>query len=220
LFFVFSPTISFDFQKGKYAKGDLPISGYGNGNLVLKNRFLTLKLLDSSLSNFVFYCSRGVRRNEVTVYFPRLFSEIKDVIKNNSRDSDIIYANFSYTAGILSLLSHRATSTAMLREVKPFHPFDEIAVSKLIVWQKNPDDMKEEPLHLIEKYHLNKIADTKLAFIYENPECRFKRERHSAVISYKMLFMIIFLTFMFLIGAHLPAGRQGMRKDYSEEVHF
>lgn len=198
LFFILSPTLIIDFGKEKDASDD-SANHYKYENLVLRKGMMIFNLIDSNLSNFIFYCSRIVRANEVTIYFPNFFSDMVDVIKKNTGDKDIIYMNFPYTGGILSLLSGRSSSNAMLSEVKPYEPFDKIMVSKLIIWQKNPDRIKQEPVQLIRKYHLNKIAETKLAFIYENPQCGFKKQTFSATISYKILFLLVFLFFGFAI---------------------
>lgn len=192
LLFVFAPTLTID------------MSGIKETNLqktFFKNDItFTLDYFDSTFINFILYGNRyNFKGNELNIYFPGPFKEMANVIKKNTDKRDIIYVNFPYTAGILSLLSGRAISTAMLSEIKPYKPFDKIDVSKLIIWQKNPKDLLEEPYRLIYSYNLKKIADTELAFIYENPKCHFKKQTSSATISYKILFMLLFSVFLFLL---------------------
>lgn len=196
--FILSPVLSIDLLKGNRLKDIFTLSAKDE-YLVFRRGVFTLNFLDSSLSNFIFYCSRFVRTNETTIYFSHLFSETVEAIKKNSGERDIIYVNFPYTGGILSLLSGRSTSSAMLSEVEPYSPFDKILVSKLIIWQKNSERIGQEPVNLIKRYHLNKIADTKLAFIYENPACSFKKQTISATISYRILLTLIFLVFVLIV---------------------
>ncbi|MDD5006030.1 MAG: EpsG family protein [Candidatus Omnitrophica bacterium] len=200
LFFILSPTLTIDLSK-KHGINDKPVSAAGNDELIFGQGLFRLNTQDSSFLNFFFYGSRLMRTNEITIYYPRLFSELLGVINKNTGKEDIIYVNLPYTAGILSLLSNRATSSAMLSEVGPYVNFDQIASSRLIIWQKDPADIEQgqEQAYLIKKYNLKKIADTKLAFIYKNPECISKKQTLSASISYKVLFALIFLVFMLII---------------------
>lgn len=199
LFFILLPNLNIDLLE-RNNKGNIfaPTQGHKN-DLIFRKGIFTLNLLDSSLLNFIFCQSRLIRTHEVTIYYPKLVLEVVDAILKNSNEREIIFTNFPYTGGILSLLSNRATSGAMLSEVRPYRAFDKIAVSKLIIWQKDSLDIENEPVELINRYQLKKIADTKLAFIYKNPRCIYEKQTQSAAISYKLLFILLFLVFVLIV---------------------
>lgn len=198
LFFVASPTLWIN-ANPREERGGAWADNEASRDFIFKKGMLAVNIFDSSLSNFLFYCSRVQRTNEATIYYPRLFGAVVDCITANSNKDDIIWSNFSYTGGILGLLSQRATSSAMLSEVKSYYPFDQVAAARLIIWQKDPSDMKQEPVGLIQQYHLQKIATTELAFIYANPSGYSKKQTVSATISYKMialLFLCVIILFL------------------------
>jgi hypothetical protein len=120
-----------------------------------------------------------------TFYHPKLIGELVDMVKENSGPEDIIFSNFSYTGGMISSLSHRATSNAMLAEVKPFRLFDEIGAAKLILWFKEPTGEFPEGLNeAIQRYGLKKAGETEVAYLYINEKARFKREVMPASVPY------------------------------------
>lgn len=198
--FIFSPTLNIDLSERRMSRVPKEVFSENEKLVFKKGAIVTLDYLDSNLVNFILYCAKAdVRGNEVSIYFPRLFREIIDVVVTNTEEDDIIYSNLPPLGGVMSLLSQRSTSSAMLSEMKPYSIFDQIFVSKLIVWYKDPYDIEKEPFSLVENYHLKKIADTKLAFIYGNPKCSFKKQALSATISYKILFVLMFLVFILIV---------------------
>ena len=77
---------------------------------------------------------------------------------------------------MLSVLAHRATSFAMLAEVKPFKDFDKIAASRMIVWFKEPEGSFPDILvTLVNRYGLEKIGETELVYLYLNRQAALKK---------------------------------------------
>lgn len=199
--FVFSPTLSIDLSQSKISR--IPKSTFYNQKDVAlkKGSMFGFDIIDSNLMNFLFYCAKpNIRTNETSIYFPKLFKEVTEVINDNTSPDDIIFSNVYALGGMISLLSARATSSAMLSEIRPYNYFDQVAVAKLIIWAKDLEDMNREPNLLIENYNLRKIADTTIAFIYENPHSNFKKQRLSATVSCKIIFILLFLISMLIVA--------------------
>jgi hypothetical protein len=192
--FILSPTINIDLSQKKMSRVSKEFLSDAQGTNIDKKNIASLDFFDSNLANFAFYCSKpNIRNNETSIYFSDLFKDVKDAIIANSSMDDIVYYNVPVLGGIISLLSQRVSSSAMLSEVGPYYDFDKVYVSKLVVWYKDPDELDKEPYYLIDKYNLSKISDTKVAFVYENQDCHFKKQKLSATISYRMLFVVILL---------------------------
>ena len=69
------------------------------------------------------------------------------------------------------MMSERATSCAMLAEVKPFEKRDALKDARILVWFKNRDaQAAPEMLASIEKRHLRVLSETDMAFVLENPQ--------------------------------------------------
>ena len=143
-----------------------------------------------------------------SVYYPKFMNEAVRFVQEKTGEDDILFSNFSYAGGMVALLSHRATSTAMLAEVRSFHPFDEIAFARFILWFKEPEG--GFPLYLtqaIEKYKLKKIGETKLVYFYENEKCLFKRKTVTSRLSLGVCFFFLFLAFAGIIFDTLDVGK-------------
>jgi len=131
-----------------------------------------------------------------TFYHPRLIGEIVDMVKENSAPDDIIFSNFSYAGGMISSLSHRATSNAMLAEVMPFEVFDEIGAARLMIWFKEPSGGPLSGLDdAIQKYGLKKAGETEVAYLYINEQTRFKKEVTHASVPYWVCLALVLCGF-------------------------
>jgi hypothetical protein len=131
-----------------------------------------------------------------TIYYPKLINEVVRLVRENSFENDIIYSNYEYAGGMVAMLAHRATSTAMLPEVMPYRSFDPISDSKLILWFKEPTGKNSLVLsQLAGLYRLKKIGETGLVFLYANDRCRFQRKVLPASLPYGVCLAILFLAF-------------------------
>ncbi|MBM3251813.1 MAG: hypothetical protein FJZ11_03425 [Candidatus Omnitrophica bacterium] len=117
----------------------------------------------------------------------------------NSNKDDIIFCNNEFVCGIFSVMTGRATSTAMLKEVKPYKIFDQIAVSKIIIWIKKPEEVDfdkptdEQLISVVKEYNLKEIQDSEIAYIYENPKATAQKITSKPLLSNGLLFSILFL---------------------------
>ncbi|MEW6075428.1 MAG: hypothetical protein AB1530_03875 [Candidatus Omnitrophota bacterium] len=112
---------------------------------------------------------------ELSIWHPRYYREIASLVKGHSRPDDIVFSNFNYFSGALGILTQRATSNIMLREIKPIRRFDAVKAARIIVWLKDASNTSGEPFYLINTYGLRKVGETELVYIYENPDARGKR---------------------------------------------
>ena len=151
LFFsLAAPTFFYDLKEHK-------------NRLVFFNRSMSQYLTAPSDKNF--------RAKGFTIYFEKEYNEIVRIVLAHTEKGDILWSNFNHGGGLIALLSDRATSSAMLQEVKPYRPFDEIRAARLLIWFKEPDgDLPKDMERLIKKYQPRPVAETDFVYIYENLE--------------------------------------------------
>ncbi len=131
-----------------------------------------------------------------TLYHPRFVQELVDEIRVRTRPDDILYSNFPYAGGMVAVLSHRATSTFMLSEVHPWMSFDAKRAAKWIVWFKEPSgEPGMHPDDPLSSYGLVRVAETELAWIFQNPEARVGRQVRPALCGWSFVLFCVFLWF-------------------------
>jgi hypothetical protein len=135
--------------------------------------------INSTFSNSVFGDSYYTHSFLRSIYHAKRYGEITSVVDKESQKDDILYSNNPFFVEVISVLTGRAASTGMFQEVKPLVSSDKIAVSRLVIWIKDPMDPLREPIEVISRYKLQKIADTELSFIYRNsgPVSRSRAEK-------------------------------------------
>lgn len=134
-----------------------------------------------------------------TIYYAKLVDKLVSMARLNSSRDDIFFFNYPYAGGMISALSHRATSTAMLAEVSPFYEFDQIAYAGFVFLFKDPQDTYYRMLPaLIEGYKLKRIDETEVACLYKHDRGA-KREIVKAVVPEKICFLLFFITSVIII---------------------
>ncbi len=140
---------------------------------------------NSPLANWLGVGNNYYVLQDISVYYPETIQEVVDLIEANSKEDDIIFSNYNYAGGMLALFAHRATSTGMLGEVRPFSSLDAAAHARLILWFKEPDGgFPAELSPLIDKYGLKKLGETELVYIYLNDRSQVKRQIMPARVPY------------------------------------
>ena len=163
-----------------------------NARLGVFNSWFSKTLLpNSDLKNYA---------NAVSVYSPKFTDEVVNVIKSNTQKDEIIYCNLSYAAGMFSVFSDRATSVAMVSEIKPFQYLDQIAQARLVIWLKDergafPPALKEAIL----RYNLEPLSQTQIAYIYKNNNALAKVRITKAIIPLYVINLILFTIFLLVI---------------------
>ncbi len=131
-----------------------------------------------------------------TLYHPRFVRELADVVRAMTRPDDILYSNFPYAGGMVAVLAHRATSSIMLPEVRPWTSFDAKRAARWIVWFKEP--FREPGMYLDDFLPSSGFvfaAETDLAWIFENPAARAGRQVKAAALGWPLVLTFVFLCF-------------------------
>ena len=150
---------------------------------------------------------------EETIYFPKYINKAVRLLTDNSAPDDIFFSNFSYAAGMISVLSERATSTAMLSEVKPLVSFDQIGLSRLILWFKDPDAKNEKRLaDIVHRYRLEKIGETDVVYLYLNKQSSSHRIILPAVVPSWVCLGLLFLCMAAITIENIPKCQRHHKK--------
>ncbi|MFC1704565.1 ArnT family glycosyltransferase [Candidatus Omnitrophota bacterium] len=166
--------------------------------IVIQKNHTSFALLNSTYTNLIPGLKTVQRSNEMTMFFTKYFNEIKTIIQENSKPEDIIFCDKSYAGGLLSVISKRATSTAMMQEVRSFSEYDPIEAATIIIWMKNPEGSFDLDLaKVIKRYRLVKIDETEFAHIYKNHFAKAKKIVKKAAVPS----VFVFGALCFLIGA-------------------
>ncbi len=105
-----------------------------------------------------------------SIYFPDHYEKMVRIIKDNSVSGDIVWTDFSYCAGILSILSDRATSCAMLAEVRSQKSSNHLMDAKIIVWFKDKHaKASADMLEAVQRHGFRLLQEEPMAYIYLNP---------------------------------------------------
>lgn len=135
----------------------------------------------------------ATRNNGFTIYFEEPYEEIRQVIQAHSQKGDILWTDFSYTAGILAVLSDRATSCAMLAEIKPFKASQRIQDAKTIIWFKDKELQAMQGMdQAVQKYGLKLLKEVEMAYIFDNPACMTKADVPKPLIPNHLIFLAVF----------------------------
>lgn len=135
-----------------------------------------------------------------TFYYPGLIDEAVRTVQQNSSQDDILFSNYNYGGGIISALSHRATSGAMLLEVLPFQDLDALKAARFVLWFKDPEGIFPPGLSdAIRHYGLKKAAETQLVYLYANEGSTFKKKVVRARVPFGVCVLILAGVFFLIV---------------------
>lgn len=155
-----------------------------------------LKFFDSAFLGMLF------ARGEST-WFPEQYFSAARIIKDNSRDGDIIFSNLDNIGLTLASISARPTANALLPEIKSAVVFDPISSSRLVVFTRDDDYSRYQ--NVVDRYRLVKIGENKIFMIYENPACFVKMKvRKASVPFWAIAYLIAIFIFLCLSKLFLP----------------
>jgi hypothetical protein len=152
-------------------------------------------LADSSLMGMLFP-EKNKRPASTSLWFDREYLSAAQIIKDNTDERDIIFANLFSVGTCLVGLSGRATANGMLTEVNAKEKFNQFLSSKifLVVRSIGVGDLN----YYVERYKLVKLGENKLFIFYKNPTCNVKLNIPKASLSF-IYIGLISLIFMALI---------------------
>ncbi|MFA5039900.1 MAG: hypothetical protein WC732_09535 [Candidatus Omnitrophota bacterium] len=120
-----------------------------------------------------------------TIYYPKWIDECARLVVERSDPDDILYSNYDYGGGLVAVLAGRATSSAMLSEVRPFRDFDQIASAHWVLWFKDADGLSADALESVRRaYDLRKTDETEIAVLLSNPQASEKRSIKAARVPF------------------------------------
>jgi hypothetical protein len=118
------------------------------------------------------------------LYHRKMIRELTDQILAQTGPGDLIYCNVSYIGGLLGLLTGRAMTTSMLREMVESSEQERIVRARLIVWLKlDPSPLPGLPLEeTVQTHRLEEVGETELARLFLNPAATGKRREERALV--------------------------------------
>ncbi len=138
---------------------------------------------DSTLSTLLELQTQAPRPMVGSLYHERFFPELASAVREKTEEDDLIFCNVPYTGGTLSILTGRATTNQMLREMADRPVDDQIRPARLIVWLKSPAGGPLPGMSVAVRRHgLEPAGETDLAYLYVNPSAAGRRRKVGAVV--------------------------------------
>ncbi len=117
------------------------------------------------------------------LYQSKLIGELAEIVQKQTRPEELIYSNIHYLGGMLSVLTGRATTNQMLREMADRPLADQIRPARVIVWLKDPTGLlRPSAQEAVLEFHLRPLGETELAYVFYNPAAREQRQTVRAVV--------------------------------------
>jgi len=139
-----------------------------------------------------------------SLFVPRFFNPILEVIQKNTNYSDIISSNIDIIAQIFSALTQRPSSNSLFGEVTPSNKFSYQQYAKIIIWVKLPID--DEILNK-EGYKWKKIYENDVAYVFLNPNYVPSVKIVKSRINFKFIFLISLLIPILLIKDNINRAK-------------
>ncbi|QAT17198.1 hypothetical protein BU251_05360 [Candidatus Velamenicoccus archaeovorus] len=148
-----------------------------------------------------------------TIYYPKWIGQCVWMVKELSSERQIIFSNYDYAGGMVAVLSHRATSTAMLAEVRPFRDFDPVAYAHAVLWFKDVDGEGLRYLSLAAaRYGLQVAGETQIAYLLVNPSAVCQERVIPATVPFWACLVFLVLAFAGLLVPEDKVGFLGRKK--------
>jgi hypothetical protein len=142
-----------------------------------------------------------------TIYYPKLVGACVWMVRELTGERDILFSNYDYAGGMVAVLSHRVTSTAMLPEIRPFKDFNPLLYSHAVLWFKDPEN-PSYPLALTTRYGFELSGESELAYLFINPVVTAKKETLAARVPLWVCFSFLTLA---VTGIFYPPSRRKPR---------
>lgn len=117
------------------------------------------------------------------LYQKRLLEELAAAVQAHVQPDELIFCNVPYVGGMLSVLTGRATTNQMLREMAERPLADQIRPARVVLWLKDPTGrLRPTGQEAALQFHLRPLGETDLALLYYNPYAQEQRRIVRAVI--------------------------------------
>ncbi len=154
------------------------------------------------------------------LFFSKFMEPLAKEVRAHTSPEELIYSNISYFAGMIRVVTERAMTNQLLREM-PEQPLDhQIRAARLIVWLKEslegPPSPRLQALAL--RYHLRPVAETEVAILYLNPQPAGRRQVSAPVMPWQSAVGIILLVGLLIARdlrrcGDITRGRRGPLPD-------
>ncbi len=145
-------------------------------------------LADSAFTNMLFPLKEK-RTASISLWFPKDYLPIREIIKINSDEKDIVSSSLSYVGVCLASISGRACANGLFPEITPLKRFEPFAVSKIAVTaiDENPSWLAK----VTKRYKLNKVGETEMFDVYRNSACSVKMQVRKASVAFGWIILLM-----------------------------
>jgi len=128
---------------------------------------------------------------DVQLYTPHTL-QLAQTVAALSEPDEIVWSNMAYAGGLIASLSRRAMSSAMLYEVPPAQPLDQVGAAQWIVWFKvAPLPGAPDLATLRKRYPLTVAAEDEIAVILRHSTVVRRAHRPEAAVPWGLAFMLL-----------------------------
>ncbi len=122
-----------------------------------------------------------------TLWFPNEYMEAASVIRENSKEGDIIFSTLDIAGLAVSSLAGRASANALLPEIKESYSFDPLLSSKMIIF--TAIDEEEQVNSIASFYRLSLVGTNKFFKIYKNNNSPIVNKVRRASVPFWLIFI-------------------------------
>ena len=116
------------------------------------------------------------------LYQSRLITPLVQAVQAHTNRDELVFCNLPYMGILLGVLSDRASSSPLLREMGDTPQADQIRPARVIVWLKDPSGSPSREMEeAVLQFHLRPLGETELAYLFFNPYADGKRQAQKAV---------------------------------------
>jgi hypothetical protein len=127
-------------------------------------------LADTTFAQLAGWAKSPERPFARTIFNAKFMTGLAGRVKALTGPDDLVYCNFAYVGGLMNVLTGRAATNRMLREMAEVHPLLEIERARLIVWIKEADGGESKELaRIARRLGLVPEGETPIAHLLTNP---------------------------------------------------
>lgn len=122
-----------------------------------------------------------------TLWFPNEYMEAATIIRENSKEGDIVFSTLGIAGLAVSSLAGRASANALLPEIKESYFFDPLLSSKMVIF--TAIDEEDQVNSIASFYRLSLVSTNKFFKIYKNNNSSIVNEVRRASVPFWLIFI-------------------------------
>ncbi len=155
----------------------------GSPTLFVSNEGVRWTWADTTFAQLAGWTKTSSRATAQTIFNRKFMSELASQVEAQTGPDELIYSDFPYLSGMMSVLTRRATTNRMLREMQGPDQGQEIQQAKLILWLKEPEGKTPRGLReVVERFGLIPSGETEIAYLFQNPSATGRRRVVKALL--------------------------------------